>query len=98
MILQKPDELVLVGKIGVQMRPDALGSIMLQAVVQPLVVTVVESLLLQVPLQVPIGLGDKEHVRMSLPHSGDKIRPVFSLRLGTGPSSPGSFKNGIHEQ
>src|SRR5215475_13621199 len=86
MILQEPDELVLISQIGAQMRSDTLRSIMLQTVIQSLVVAVIETLLLQFPLQIPIGFGDEEDVRMSLPNGGNKIRPVFSLWLGPSPA------------
>ena len=48
------------------MPPHALGRVVLQPVVQPLVVAKVESLLLEVPFEIPICLGHEEEVRVRL--------------------------------
>src|SRR5262245_28365601 len=63
------------------MKTNALRITMFQAVIKPLVVAVIEAQLLQVPLAVPVRLGNKEEIRVALPHAWDNLRPI--LRLGT---------------
>ncbi len=46
MILEEAKELLLVSKISTEMKPNTLCIVMLQAIIEPLVVTKVESLLL----------------------------------------------------
>jgi hypothetical protein len=77
MILNESDQSVLVSRFCAEMKPDALGRVALQAVVQPFVVAEVESLLLQLPFEVPVGLGDELELRM-VPFDGrDDRRPVI---------------------
>jgi hypothetical protein len=57
---------------------------MAEAIVQPLVVAVVEALLLQVPLEVPIGLGQKGEAAMSVAHGRDRLWPERRRREGPG--------------
>ena len=66
MVLDETEELLLVGKIGAEMKADTLRIAVLQPVIELLVVAEVESLLLQLPLQVPIGLGNEEEIRDAL--------------------------------
>jgi len=54
----------LITQVGEQMEANALRVIVDETVVKTLVVAVVEPLLLEFPLQVPIGLGDENRVRM----------------------------------
>jgi hypothetical protein len=50
-VLDEPKQLVLVGRVCTEMKANALCVVMFQAIIESLVVTKVESLLLQVPLQ-----------------------------------------------
>ena len=75
-ILQETDEPVLVGHVGQQVQPHALGVAVLHPIVELLVVTVVESLLLERPFQIPIGLGQEPELRVARPHCRDKRRPI----------------------
>ena len=62
-ILDEANKLRLIRRIGAEMAADALGIIVFQAVVQPLVVAVVEPLLLQLPFEIPVRFGDEEKRR-----------------------------------
>ena len=64
MILDEPDQSFLVSKVSAEMKPHALGGLVFQTVIESLVVAVVKALLLQLPLQVPVGLGDEQEIRM----------------------------------
>ncbi len=59
-VLDEPHQPFLVVEVRRQVIPDLIGGAVLEAVVEPLVVAVVEALLLQGPLQVPVGLGDEQ--------------------------------------
>jgi hypothetical protein len=63
-VLNEPDQPLLVRQIGAEMQADALRTATLQAVIEPLVVTVIKALLLQFPFQIPVGLGDEEEIRV----------------------------------
>jgi hypothetical protein len=67
MVFDKTDHLLLVGRIHPEMAPEALGRTLLQAVIEPLVIAVVEPLLLQFQLQVPVNFGYEKEVREILP-------------------------------
>ena len=47
-----------------QVAADLLGVGVHEPVVQPLVVAVVEAELLELPLEIPVGLGDEQHLRV----------------------------------
>src|SRR5437016_4575609 len=64
------------------------GVTLAEAVVEPLVVRVVESLLLEGPLQIPVDLGQEAEVRNPRPHLLGRLRPE---RLG--PDGPGSLED-----
>jgi hypothetical protein len=68
-------QLVLVVEPGVKMLAHGPRVPFAEAVVQPLVVGVVESLLLQRPLQVPVDLGHETEIGGALPHPRDRSRP-----------------------
>ena len=67
MVLDEPDHAFLVRKVRQEMLPHALGGPVLHPVVEFLVVAEVETLLLQLPLQIPIRLGDEPELRMPVP-------------------------------
>ena len=59
MILDEAHHALLISRIGQQVLPHALGVLMLHAVVEFLVVAEIKALLLQFPLQIPVGFGDE---------------------------------------
>ena len=67
MVLDEAHEPLLVADVGRQVPVDRLGALVHEPVVEPLVVAVVEALLLQRPLEIPVGLGDEDEVRVRLP-------------------------------
>ena len=68
-VLQEARELVLVVEPGVEVLAHRPRVAFAQAVVEPLVVGVVEALLLQRPFQVPVDLGHEAEARDSLAHA-----------------------------
>ena len=88
MVLQKAGQLVLVVQPRVEMLAHWQGMSVAEAVVQPFVVGVIESLLQQGPFQVPVDLGQEAEVRNPLAHAPDRLRPE---RLSL--DAPGPFKD-----
>src|SRR4051812_6799802 len=76
-ILEKARQPILVVESRFQMAANGAGIGMAQAIVQPLVVAVVEALLLQFPFVVPIGLGQKSEAPMSVAHGRDRLGPKW---------------------
>ena len=66
---------VLVIPLRVEMLAHRPGVTLAEAVVQPFVVRVIESLLLQRPFQVPVGLGHEAGVGNLLPYTPGRLRP-----------------------
>src|SRR5262245_25846096 len=97
-VLDEPKEFLLVGEVAGEVKPYTIRITMLQTVVEPLVVTKVEPLLLQLPFEVPISLGDKEKVRISSLNHGDKVAPVFRCRLFSRTAAPRAFEDRIEQQ
>jgi hypothetical protein len=87
-ILQEPQEATLVTQVGAQVVADRLGVFANDSVVEPLVITEVEPVFLQIPLHVPIGFGDQHCVRVSSAHASDYFRPELMHRLSTGSTGP----------
>jgi len=58
-ILNKAKEFLLVGKISTQVKANALWVVVFKPVIESLVVTDVESLLVKLPLQTPVGSAMK---------------------------------------
>ena len=56
----------MVSGVVTEMQSNAFRVSIFQTVVQPLVVTEIEALLLEFPFKVPIGLRDEEEIRMCL--------------------------------
>ena len=98
MIFDEANQPFLIAWIGTEMQPNTLGVLMLQAIVEPFVVAEIESLLLQFPLQVPIGLGHEQDVRIPLFHSADQLWPVFGLRHGARAAAPCPRKDIVEQQ
>ncbi len=65
-VLDEPHQPFLVGGVGEQVQSYLLGVLVHQPVVEALVVAEVEALLLELPLQVPVGLGDEPEGRVGL--------------------------------
>src|SRR4029450_809457 len=80
------------------MKTHLLGRTLQNSVVQSLVVAVIEALLLQRPLKIPISLGEEQESRMRLADGGDHCRPIVRLWRGTDAITPGSGKNVTHDQ
>ena len=60
MVFGEPKQFFLITKIGTQVLANACCVVVLQAIVESLVVTEIETELLKLPLCIPIGLGDKQ--------------------------------------
>src|SRR5262245_743475 len=80
------------------MKPYTLRIAMLQTVVEPLVVTKVEPLVLQLPFEVPVSLGNKEKVRISSLNDRNKVAPVFRCRRFSRTAAPRAFEDRIEQQ
>src|SRR4029453_14890158 len=80
------------------MKMHLLGRTVQNPVVQSLVVAVVEALLLQRPLQIPISFSEEQESRIGLPDRGDHCPPIVRLWRGTDAITPGSFEYVIHDQ
>ncbi len=63
MILDEADQSSLVIKATAKVEAYALRGVAFEAVIQALVVTVIEPLLLEFPLEVPISLSNKKEIR-----------------------------------
>ena len=74
-VLQEADHLVLVIEIGVEVLADRPDVAVAQPIVQPLVVGVVESLLLQRPFEIPVDLGHEAEAGRLLAHARGGSRP-----------------------
>ena len=77
MVLDEAKQLLLVGKISREMKPNTLRGAMLQAVVEPLVLTEIKCLLMQFALKIPVRLGHKDEVLMRFPGRPDHVNPVL---------------------
>ena len=84
-VLQEPGELVLVVEPGVEVLAHRPRVPLAQAVVEPLVVGVVEPLLLHRPFEVPVHLGHEAEARHPLPHPPGRLRPEQRRPAAPGP-------------
>src|SRR6266404_2359616 len=80
------------------MKANTLRVVVLQAVIELLVVAEVESLLLKLPLQVPISLGNEEEAGMRFFDGGDHINPVLRGRPLTRAAAPGALEDRIGQK
>src|SRR5580704_1906662 len=76
-VLEEAKQLLLVDKVSTEVKANTLRIFMLQAIIEPLVVTEVEPLPLQLPLQVPVSLGNEAEVLMCSFDSRDHVTPVL---------------------
>ncbi len=60
MVLDKPEQLRQIRRIRTEMQTNLLCVPVLQTIVKLLVIAEIETQLLQLPLQIPVRLGDKE--------------------------------------
>ena len=67
-----------------------------EVIVEPLVITVIESLLLQFPLSIPVCLGDK--LRNAFVDGGNQGGPVLGCGFESGAAIPGALKNRVQEE
>ena len=79
-VLDEADEPLLVAEVGRQVPVHRLGAVVHEPVVEPLVVAVVEALLLERPLEVPVRLGHEDEAGMRALDGGDHRRPVVVRR------------------
>src|SRR5690242_1748479 len=86
-ILHKSSEFFLIVETGEQMLPDRFGVAFAEAVVKPLVVGIVESLLLHRPLEIPVDFR----------HKTEAGHPVVNARYGFGPEGGGAAAPGALE-
>ena len=91
-IFQKTGQLVLKIAPRLKVFTHQTGMTIAEAVVEPLVVGVIEPLLLHRPFQVPVDLSQEAEVRKLLAHALDRLRPK-----GFRPDAPGPFKD-VREQ
>src|SRR5579872_7243219 len=77
MIFHKPREFDLIIKSRMEMLAHRPGLTLPQAVIEPLVISVVEPRLLEGPFQVPINLGHKTKARNPFAHQPDGERPEW---------------------
>src|SRR5271157_1097723 len=70
------------------MKTYTLCIVMFQAVIEPLVVAEVEPLLLQLPLQVPVSLGNEAEVRMRSLDGRNHFTPILGWRPLPGAAAP----------
>src|SRR4249920_718807 len=80
------------------MESHLLRGAMLQPIVQPLVVAVVEPLLLKFPLEIPVCFCDEQDPWMSLADSSDELDPIFPPWFLARTGSPRPLEDGIHHE
>ena len=89
-VLEEADEVALVVEVGAQVAAHRPGILVEQAVVEPLVVAEVEAELLQLPLEVPVRLGDEQESGMLGPDGADHLGPVLLRPARRRPDRPRS--------
>ena len=97
-VLEKPHEAPLVAGVGGQVAADLVGALAREAVVEPLVVAGVEALLLERPLEIPVGLGEEEEAGMRLTDGRDHRRPVFLVRRRADARAPRPLEDVVQHE
>src|SRR6201990_622460 len=82
--LEKAAQPILIVDACPEMGANGAGIAMAEAIVEALVVAVVEALLLQRPFEIPIGLGQEREVGMGLPRGCDRPWPERRRRQAPG--------------
>src|SRR5438270_8536719 len=98
MVLNKTDELLLVGDLSTQMQPNIFCTTVFKPVIELFVIAEVEALLLQFPLQVPISFSHKKKPRTGFFDRGDEINPILRRRALARAAAPSTFENLIEHQ
>src|SRR5271170_2207144 len=97
-VLEEAKQLLLVVKVGTEMKPNTLCIIMLEAIIEPLVVAEVEPQLLQLPLQAPVSFGHEEELRMPSLDGCDYATPVLVWRPLPCAAAPGAFEDPVQQK
>ena len=79
-VLDETRQMLLIRHIRGQVPSHLQGVAFFQPVVEPLVIRVVKSLLLQVPLEIPVDLGQRDKAGMPCPQVGDRRWPELGAR------------------
>ena len=98
MVLDETHQLVLVIETSGKVQSNAFRVVVFEPVVEALIVTIIESDLLQFPFQVPIGFRHKKHIGMLQPHGGDYLAPVLFGRGSAHTPSPRLLKDVVEQQ
>src|SRR5215469_11343027 len=88
MVLKKPDRLSLIIHVRAEVIANGPRVTFAQTIVKTFVVGVIEALLLELPFQVPVGLGHKEEAGLPRTSSRDRFGPE---RFGA--LAPGSLED-----
>src|SRR5262245_24014018 len=80
------------------MKANALCVAVLHAIVKLFVVAEVETAMLELPLQVPVSLGDEQEAGKTALDGRDHVNPVFRFGPRPGTRAPGSFKDRIQHE
>src|SRR6516162_1124579 len=97
-VLNEAQKLVLINRFSRKMEADTFCVVMLEPIIESFVVTEVKALLLQLPLEIPISLGNEAEVGMRLLDGGNYVNPVFCRRSGSSAFAPGAFKDRVQQQ
>ena len=89
MVFKETQEPRLVAHVGTQVVADSGRVLADDPFAEPLVVAEVEPVLLKLPLQVPVGLGDEHGLRVPAAQVTYHGRPEFLARLAPCPAAPG---------
>src|SRR5436190_14955282 len=74
-VFQEAPELVLIIQSSLEVLAYRTGASLAEAIIKSLVVSVIESLLLERPFEVPVNLGKEAKVRMTFAHAPGCLWP-----------------------
>ena len=97
-VLGEPQEMLLEVEVGGKVVAHGRRRLVEETVVEPLVVAVVEAELQQLPLEVPVGLGGEQHLRVDGSDGGDDLRPVLAPGHRTWSVSPCPSEHVVEHQ
>ena len=92
-VLDETNQLALISKIGAEMKADALSIAVFEPIVKFLVIAEVETLLLKLPLQIPISLGNKEKSGKLFLTAQITSAQYSVAGAVPGAAAPGAFEN-----